>query len=159
MRHAIIAVVALAACGCQSRRVAQVATAPTVAIPSDSVPTAITRDSLIRKPRITDSLVYSRMRRLLADADSLLKDLRMNPPKNPNPSPTEASVLAGGRGVFTDSALHVKLCARGQLGEAWQQVCVPKDQSVTAMTGHAKRGPTTAGPKWPRTPSVSIRRP
>jgi hypothetical protein len=69
-----------------------------------------TRDSVTSKALIQDSSVYSEMRRAVAQVDFLLSD--------------------AGRGVFADSALHVKLCEPSRPGEDWRKVCAPKDQSV-----------------------------
>ena len=46
-------------------------------------------------------------------------------------SAREAAPLARApRSVFSDSALHVKLCESVKPGEDWRRVCVPKDQSA-----------------------------
>jgi hypothetical protein len=44
-------------------------------------------------------------------------------------APASAPLAAASPSVFTDSALHAKLCEPTKRDEDWRQVCVPKDQS------------------------------
>jgi len=48
-------------------------------------------------------------------------------------APAAASSVQASRSVFTDSALHDKLCEPFKPGEDWRKVCVPKDQSALVL--------------------------
>lgn len=109
MRHAIVVALALSSSACVSRQITNTA-APPAAVTSDSARRVSTRDSAMSKLLLSDSSIYNDMRRMVAWIDMSLKDI--------------------GRGVFADSALHVKLCEPNRKGEDWRKVCVPKDQRV-----------------------------
>jgi hypothetical protein len=44
-------------------------------------------------------------------------------------TPVQASVVGASPSVFTDSALHDRLCEPTKRDEDWRRVCTPKDQS------------------------------
>lgn len=46
------------------------------------------------------------------------------------PSTPQALSTRGERTVFTDSAMHAKLCQPPQPGENWRLICQPKDQGL-----------------------------
>jgi len=41
-----------------------------------------------------------------------------------------SSVVATRLSVFSDSAMHAKLCEPVKFGEDWRRVCIPRDQAV-----------------------------
>jgi hypothetical protein len=144
MRRATIVVAALIAFACRATHAAPTASTPTARVPVDSgvvlfndslafrdMRRALAAlDSVAREGRETpegkaqavapfgDSLLFRDMRRVITRLDSLFKHLRATPIERPP------------RTVFTDSALHVAVCAPSKAGDDWRRVCVPKDQSV-----------------------------
>jgi len=46
------------------------------------------------------------------------------------PNSAQTAVTKSERSVFTDSAMHARVCQPTQPGESWRLVCVPKDQGV-----------------------------
>lgn len=46
---------------------------------------------------------------------------------------TTGTTARAERTVFTDSAMHARLCQPAKRGEDWRRVCTPLDQSVTPV--------------------------
>lgn len=46
---------------------------------------------------------------------------------------TTGTTARSERTVFTDSAMHTRLCQPAKPGEDWRRVCTPLDQSVTPV--------------------------